>query len=114
MYPHEKQNLVSYRAMASAGVFLFAFAIVAGVLFHRFLGLWLAGLTLVCAIPILMAFFRWNSEPTARRQYGELLVLMLAYGFIAAYGVDVLTLKYYSWRGECPSWLWVRFYCGRS
>ena len=101
MYPYNKENLVDYRLMMFGACILFFGAVICGVLFHRFLGLWVMLLTVFYAIQVGALLFRWHPEPTAKRQIGVLLAAMIAYGAITPFAVDLLISEYHVWRGEC-------------
>ena len=112
MYPFEKQNLVPYRSLALGGLALFVCAVGFGILFRRPTGLWLASTVAVASISVVMAFFAWHHEPTAKRQFATLFLALVVYGIVGAVSVDVLLAKYHAIRGECPDWMFVSGRCG--
>ena len=83
MYPYQKQNLIAYRKLLPLTAWGCLASIIVGMLIGRPTGLLFAVSVLICAVagPGLL-FFRWNSEPTARRQFatGFIALVMIAVG----------------------------------
>lgn len=112
MYPFEKQNLVPYRFLALVGLVAFVCAVGVGILLRRPTGLWLAAMVITAYILNVRAFFAWHPEPTAKRQFATLFLVLVVYGLLVAVSVDVLLAKYHSIRDECPNWMFVSRQCG--
>ena len=105
MYPYEKQNLVPYRWLVGAALILFVSAVGLGILFRKPLGVWLFLIVLLSCVPIVRGLLSWNSEPTAKRQFGTALAVSLLYAVVCLFTVDPLIAKYHLMRGECPIWM---------
>ncbi|SFS91470.1 hypothetical protein [Brevundimonas viscosa] len=106
VYPYAKENLVPYRSFLSGGFFAFVFWVVFGIITRQSAGL-LFGLTGLMAAVVGpgRALFRWHSEPTAKRQYATLLIIMVVVAVLGGFVTDEVIARYHLAKGECPIWL---------
>lgn len=106
MYPYAKENLVPYRDFLLGGSVSFALCVLFGIVNHRPMGLFFALIGIIAAVVGPgRALFRWHSEPTAKRQYTTLLIIMVVVAVLGGFATDALIARYHLASGECPIWL---------
>lgn len=112
MFPYEKQNLVPYRDMLIAMSVGFVGFLLGGVLFQKPTG---AAFLLTLLFSAVWgpgrALFGWQAEPTAKRQLGAAIVVMIIVGILGTMAIDSLLALYHLSRDECPAWLDVSGRC---
>lgn len=101
----KKINLVDYKLISILGIILFASSILFGILFRRPMSLFFLVVVIFACVEPVRALFRPYPEPTARRQFATLLIIMAIVAVLGAISVDKVIAAYHLLRGECPVWL---------
>lgn len=100
-----KINLVDYKSFSILGIILFLSSILLGIIFRRPMSLFFLIIVVFVFMEAVRALFRPYPEPTARRQFATLLIIMAVVAVLGAISVDKVIAAYHLFRGECPVWL---------
>jgi len=103
MFPHDKQNFVDYRFLFWFSAILFILSVGIGVLWRLSSGWVFAAFQGYAALEAGIAMFRWYPEPTAKRQFATLVVVLAVIGIggfmLVNWVTETLVVQIDRWAG---------------